>query len=328
MEEDVSGEKSSIQEASKNTFREHRELNSRCALDQVRKLLEKFDKAKKEAIRSLGFSSWLDIRCGKIDHKLCLFILDKIKIPQFALELNSHSLLFMPEQVGYILGFRTSGSPVADEGELKDIEFLCEKHRFRGTETVTLGSLECALGAKDAEVDAGFKEKLVLFLLATVFCPMTSLNISMSYLYVIKDIDRVSEYNWALFVFNKLQDAVIEYKLHVVAGLHVLPLSRCPPIWLSVWTHQGVKLLQRHLKKQGGYNNAKLLGTNDNHPTKNEKEANKEEKKKSVVIDDEHHSTVIHNKDEGIVLEELKEDVKCMKASVDCPYLPRDRNHA
>jgi hypothetical protein len=162
----------------------------------------------------LGFSSWLDIRCGKIDHKLCLFILDKIKIPQFALELNSHSLLFMPEQVGYILGFRTSGSPVADEGELKDIEFLCEKHRFRGTETVTLGSLECALGAKDAEVDAGFKEKLVLFLLATVFCPMTSLNISMSYLYVIKDIDRVSEYNWALFVFNKLQDAVIEYKLH------------------------------------------------------------------------------------------------------------------
>jgi hypothetical protein len=29
-----------------------------------------------------------------------------------------------------------------------------------------------------------------------------------------------------------------------------------------------------------------LLGTDDNHPTKNEKEANKEEKKKSVVIDD------------------------------------------
>ena len=78
---------------------------------------------------------------------------------------------------------------------MKDIEFLCEKHRFRGTETVMLGSLECALGAKDAVVDTGFKEKLVLFLLATVFCPMTSLNIPMGYLHVVKDIDWISEYN-------------------------------------------------------------------------------------------------------------------------------------
>ena len=99
-----------------------------------------------------------------------------------------------------------------------------------------------------------------------------------------------------------------------------------------------------------------LLGTDDDHLAKNEKEANKEEKKKSVVIDDgmwwlnsycivsfihkitagtaslcqphnpmlhchwlnansevEHHSTVIHNKDEGIILEKLREDVKCME---------------
>uniref|UniRef100_A0A2N9ECS3 Uncharacterized protein n=1 Tax=Fagus sylvatica TaxID=28930 RepID=A0A2N9ECS3_FAGSY len=151
----------------------------------------------------------------------------------------------MPEQVGYILGLRTSGPPVTDEGELKDIEFLCEKHGFRGTETVTLGSLECALGAKDA----------ILF-------------------------------------YDK-----------VVASLRVLPLSRRPPIRLSVWTQRRIKLLQHHLKKHGGYNNTKLLGTNDDHPAKNEKEANKEEKKKSVVIDD----------DEGIILEELREDFKCMK---------------
>ena len=162
----------------------------------------------------MGFASWLNIGCRKIDHKLCLFILNKIKVSQFALELNSHSVLLMPEQVKYILGLRTFSLPVTDEGELKDIEFLCEKHGFRGTEMVMLSSLECALGAKDAVVDAGFKEKLVLFLLVTVFCPTTNLNIPMGYLHVIKDIDRVSEYNWVLFMFNKLQDVVIEYKLH------------------------------------------------------------------------------------------------------------------
>ncbi len=120
----------------------------------------------------------------------------------------------MPQQVGYILGLRTFGPLVTNEGELKDIELLWEKHGFCGTETVTLGSVECALGAKDAVVDAGFKDKLLLFLLATVFCPTTSLNIPMGYLHVVKDIDRVSQYNWALFVFNKLQDVVIAYKLH------------------------------------------------------------------------------------------------------------------
>uniref|UniRef100_A0A2N9F5C2 Uncharacterized protein n=1 Tax=Fagus sylvatica TaxID=28930 RepID=A0A2N9F5C2_FAGSY len=238
---------------------EHRELNSRCTPDRVQKLFKKFDEAKKEAVRSLGFAS-------------------------------CQSVLLTLEQVGYILGLRTSGPLVPNEGELKEIEFLCEKHGFRGTETVTLGSLECALGAKDAVVDAGFKEKLVLFFLATVFIPTTSLNIPMSYLHVIKDIDRILFYD------------------KVVAGLHVLLLSKRPPIWLSVWTQRRVKLLRRYLKRQGGYNKAKLLGTDDDHPAKNEKEANKEEKKKSDVIDDEQH-----NKAEGIILEELREDVKCMK---------------
>ena len=97
---------------------------------------------------------------------------------------------------------------------MKDIKLLCEKHGFCGTETVMLGNLECALGAKDGVVDTGFKEKLVLFLLVTVFYKTTSLNIHMVYLHVIKDIDRISGYNWALFVFNKLQDVVIVYKLH------------------------------------------------------------------------------------------------------------------
>uniref|UniRef100_A0A2N9EEQ5 Aminotransferase-like plant mobile domain-containing protein n=1 Tax=Fagus sylvatica TaxID=28930 RepID=A0A2N9EEQ5_FAGSY len=283
---------------------EHRELNSRCAPNRVRRLFKKFDEAKKEAVRSLGFASWLDIGCGKIDHKLCLFILDKIKVPRFALELNSQSVLLTPEQVGYM--FRVA--------------------------YIWPDSLECALGAKDAVVDAGFKEKIVLFLLATVFCPTTSLKIPMGYLHVIKDIDRVNEYNWALFVFNKLQDGVIEYKLHgnkayicgciyflqvlfydkVVAGLRVLPLSKRPPIRLSVWTQRRVKLLQHYLKRQGGYNKAKLLGTDDDHPTKNEKEAKKEEKKKSHVIDDG-SKVEQHNKAEGIILEELREDVKCMK---------------
>ena len=97
---------------------------------------------------------------------------------------------------------------------MKDIKLLCEKHGFRGTETVMLGSLECALGAKEEVVDTGFKKKLVLLLRVIVFYPTTSLNIHVGYLHVIKDIDWVSGYNWVLFVFNKLQDAVIVYKLY------------------------------------------------------------------------------------------------------------------
>jgi hypothetical protein len=82
-----------------------------------------------------------------------------------------------------------------------------------GAKSVRLGKIQDALAASDAVVDGGFKEKLVLFLLATVFSPTTSLNIPRTYLHVVKDIDRVSEYNWALFVFNKLRDAVLAYKL-------------------------------------------------------------------------------------------------------------------
>ena len=82
-----------------------------------------------------------------------------------------------------------------------------------GAKSVRLGNIEAALAASDGVVDGGFKDKLVLFLLATVFCPTTSLNIPRTYLHVVKDIDHVLEYNWALFVFNKLRDAVLAFKL-------------------------------------------------------------------------------------------------------------------
>ena len=150
----------------------------------------------------------------KLDHELCRFIIDNIKVPQLCLELNSDSVFLTQEQVGYILGLPTSGPPVPEEGELTDIEVLCQTHGFRGTDMVSLATLERALGAQDAVVDASFKEKLVLFLLATVLCPTTSVNIPVDYLHVVKDIGQVSQYNWAMFVYNKLQDAIIAYKLH------------------------------------------------------------------------------------------------------------------
>jgi hypothetical protein len=116
--------------------------------------------------------------------------------------------------VGYILGLHTSGLPATEEGELTNIEVLCQTHGFRGTDTVSLATLEHTLGAQDSVVNASFKEKLVLFLLVTVLCPTTSLNIPVGYLHVVKDIGQVSQYNWVMFVYNKLQDVVIAYKPH------------------------------------------------------------------------------------------------------------------
>jgi hypothetical protein len=179
----------------------------------VRRLFRGFSEAKKATVRSLGFGSWLDIAGGKFDQVLCRFMLDNITVPSFVFELNGRSVVITPEQVGFILGLRNSGPPVSDSGAFEDIEPLCKRHGFVGAESVKLGKIEDALAASDAVVDGGFKEKLVLFLLATVFSPTTSLNISRTYLHVVKDIDRVSKYNWALFVFNKLRDVVLAYKL-------------------------------------------------------------------------------------------------------------------
>jgi hypothetical protein len=179
----------------------------------VRRLFSGFNEEKKAAVRSLGFGSWLDIAGGKFDQVLCRFMLDNITVPSFVFELNGRSVVITPEQVGFFLGLRNSGPPVSDSGAFEDIEPLCKRHGFVGKQSVKLRTIQDALEDEDAVVDAGFKEKLVLFLLATVFSPSTSLNIPRTYLHVVKDIDRVSEYNWALFVFNKLRDAVLAYKL-------------------------------------------------------------------------------------------------------------------
>jgi hypothetical protein len=108
------------------------------------------------------------------------------------LELNNDSVLLTQEQVAYILGLHTSGPPATEEDELTNIEVLCQSHGFRGMDMISLATLERALGAQDAVVDASFKTKFVLFLLATVLCLTTNLNIPVGYLHVIKDIGQVS----------------------------------------------------------------------------------------------------------------------------------------
>jgi hypothetical protein len=130
----------------------------------------------------------LDIGGGKLDHALCRFMLNNITVPSFVFELNGRSVVITLEQVGFILGLRNFGPPVSDSGVFEDIEPLCNLYGFIGTELVTLGTIEAALVASNAVVNGGFKEKVVLFLLASVFYPTTSLKIPRTYLHVVKKL--------------------------------------------------------------------------------------------------------------------------------------------
>ena len=92
----------------------------------MRRLFRGFSEAKKAAVRSLGFGSWLDIAGGKFDQVLCRFMLDNITVPSFVFELNGRFVVITPKQVGFILGLCNSGPPVSDSGVFEDIEPLCK----------------------------------------------------------------------------------------------------------------------------------------------------------------------------------------------------------
>uniref|UniRef100_A0A2N9FNS4 Ubiquitin-like protease family profile domain-containing protein n=1 Tax=Fagus sylvatica TaxID=28930 RepID=A0A2N9FNS4_FAGSY len=224
---------------------------------------------------------------------------------------------------------RNSGPPVSDSGVFQDIEPLCKRHGFMGTELVTLGNIEAALAASDVVVDGGFKQKVVLFLLATVFCPTTSLNIPRTYLHVVKDIDRVSEYNWALFVFNKLRDAVLAFKYYSMSKFMMgFILYRChcvQPLGLVCGQIKEWAKLNRLLKRLGGYSKAELIPDTVEH-----QDVVQQVQKKGKEIDvidhgsnKEHRSSVendanmgTHTNENNIILKELSEDVKSMKVAL------------
>ncbi|XP_059598878.1 uncharacterized protein LOC109121391 isoform X2 [Vitis vinifera] len=250
-------------------------LQTRCSPERVIRVIENLEPKQKAAIEEIGFGSLLQLRCRKIDHGLCLWLINSFNPNTYMLQLYNTCIKLSPIDVEFIMGLRARGLKIGMNKDVGHKNDLCKKYCDKKGR-LPLVMLENQI-REDKEGGNDFKVRFVLFVLGALLCPTMKLFVNRSFLHIVEDIDSIKKMNWAEFVLSYLVHGIEEFKKKQQSGVcgcllflmlfyheHIsfeekfLPLYTRPSPRITAWGDDEVLDRKRRLKKLGGYANEDL----------------------------------------------------------------------
>ncbi|KAI3726430.1 hypothetical protein L1987_66227 [Smallanthus sonchifolius] len=248
--------------------RKQANLVTRCSPGRLVNVLKHFTDDQKEAVKSMGFGSLLDLKCRTLRRSLCLWLLERFNTIRRSLEICGERIPLYPRDVELVMGLPASGKDVVTSGPDDLVAELRQKYNA-SNRGISVRFLEERLGQPEAGDD--FKRAFLLYVLGTLLCPTARLDVSPSFLHLLTDMDSIHEYNWAKFLLDRLVREVSRYrqgKQRAVGGcLLFLQIfyyecvaigETCDPSpvdvpCLSLWTEEAVSEREKQEKELGGY---------------------------------------------------------------------------
>ncbi|KAI3785222.1 hypothetical protein L1987_44337 [Smallanthus sonchifolius] len=243
-------------------------LVTRCSPGRLVNVLKHFTVDQKEAVKSMGFGSLLDLKCRTLRRSLCLWLLERFNTIRRSLEICGERIPLYPHDVELVMGLPASGKDVVTSGPDDLVAELRQKYNA-SNRGISVRFLEERLGQPEAGDD--FKRAFLLYVLGTLLCPTARLDVSPSFLHLLTDMDSIHEYNWAKFLLDRLVREVSrnrQGKQRAVGGcLLFLQIfyyecvaigETCEPgpvvvPCLSLWTEEAVSEREKQEKELGGY---------------------------------------------------------------------------
>ncbi|KAI3761015.1 hypothetical protein L1987_51420 [Smallanthus sonchifolius] len=248
--------------------RKQANLVTRCSPGRLVNVLKHFTIDQKEAVKSMGFGSLLDLKCRTLRRSLCLWLLERFNTIRRSLEICGERIPLYPHDVELVMGLPASGKEVVISGPDDLVSELRQKYNA-SNRGISVRFLEERLGQPEAGDD--FKRAFLLYVLGTLLCPTARLDVSPSFLHLLTDMDSIHEYNWAKFLLDRLVREVSRFrqgKQRAVGGcLLFLQLfyyesvaigGTCEPgpvvvPCLSSWTEEAISEREKQEKELGGY---------------------------------------------------------------------------
>ena len=156
------------------------------------RVIEELEPKQKTTIKEVGFGNLLQIQCRKIDHGLCLWLIDSFNLNTYMLELYNTCIKLSSIDVEFIMGLR--------------VKKYCDKKR-----RLPLVMLENEI-KEDKESRNDFKVHFVLFVLGALLCPTMKFFMKRFFLHLVEDIDSIKKINWVEFVLSYLVHGIEEFK--------------------------------------------------------------------------------------------------------------------
>ncbi|XP_076920319.1 uncharacterized protein LOC143581412 isoform X1 [Bidens hawaiensis] len=254
--------------------RKQANLVTRCSPGRLVNVLKHFTDDQKEAVKSMGFGSLLDLKCRTLRRSLCLWLLERFNTIRRSLEICGERIPLYPHDVELVMGLPATGKDVVNSGPDVLVAELRQKYNA-SNRGISVRFLEERLGQPEAGDD--FKRAFLLYVLGTLLCPTARLDVSPSFLHLLTDMDSIHEYNWAKFLLDRLVREVSRYrqgKQRAVGGcllflqifyyesVAIGGMYEPGPVvlpCLSSWTEEAISEREKQEKELGGYGSGEVI---------------------------------------------------------------------
>ncbi|GMP83641.1 hypothetical protein CsSME_00037475 [Camellia sinensis var. sinensis] len=249
-------------------------IQTRIELTSICKIIRRLDKAQQQAVSDMGFHGILSLRCTHIDHDLCHWLVQNFDPSTHSLNVHGLRMLLTVEDVHELMGLPSNGLPVKLTESVDEITNLCDEIAMKN-KFVPLTSLKSyLLETKDAGTE--FKRKFVLYIIGALLCPTTKAGVHQSFIKMVKNVESISQFNWAKHTLDFLVDRIAIAKVKERSAMcgcllllmlfyleqfarkrELVATSNSIPR-LSYWGNSEIKQGLNQIKALGGYLNVEV----------------------------------------------------------------------
>ena len=200
-------------------------MQVRISLKAIVDIVNRCNEAQKQAVIDIGFGGLLGLKCTRIDHNMCQWLVQNFDPDTCSLTVHGRHLRLTCEEVHVLLGIRSEGNDVQFTGSIDAYPNIYEEvGAVKGI--IPLNQLRVYLTESDG-ADDEFRRKFALYVLGAMLCPTTMTGLKPSFIHAVKDVNRMRACNWAKLTLQFLHNGVRKYKVHRSATGCVFLLMVC-----------------------------------------------------------------------------------------------------
>lgn len=166
---------------------------SRCVPKRLSTMASNMTAAQRDAVSSIGFGKLIDMKCGRLNRKLCEWLVQRVDMGRSVLNVHGTELDLSSQSFGYIMRISDGGMNVELDGNMEEVSRYLKLYEANSN-GIHIKKLADILGTRKL-VDEEFKVTFTLFALCSVLCLEGGVHISSSLLFALKDVERIRSRN-------------------------------------------------------------------------------------------------------------------------------------
>lgn len=184
-----------------------------CSPTRFAAVVQRLSPAHKIAIKEAGLEGMLYMKPIFLRRLMLVQISKRYILGTKNFRLGGKEIPMTPLNVFHIMGLQIEGTTI-DISHVKEINsslFNAYKSKIPGENQITIKALEKSI-ITSKEPDDHFIRQFVLYTIGLILAPTVKEYVNSTYLAIVEDMKKLSEYNWGKFTWSNLLDSIHKFE--------------------------------------------------------------------------------------------------------------------